>query len=134
MKTEIDFPPPGDAEVRATAWALDQLDSAERAAFEQEMDDSPELAVYAHEMRGFCATVGAELPLMEASAGLDGRRETVVAALSQAPAQVIQGNFIQRHWKGLSLTAAAACLALGLRPLWLENPPSTSGSLACVPA
>lgn len=124
MKTEIDFPPPSDAEVRATAWALDQLDSAERAVFEQEMDNSPELAVYAHEMRGFCATVGAELPRMEASAGLDGRRETVVAALSQAPAPVIQGNFIQRHWKGLSLTAAAACLALGLRPLWMENPSS----------
>ncbi|MDB6135945.1 MAG: hypothetical protein JWM59_4188, partial [Verrucomicrobiales bacterium] len=58
---ETDFPPPGDAEIRATAWALDQMDSAERAAFEKEMAADPVLAAYAREMRSFCATVSAEL-------------------------------------------------------------------------
>ena len=39
--------PATDAEVRAVAWALGQLDPAEAAAFEREMAASPALAAYA---------------------------------------------------------------------------------------
>ncbi|RYD32779.1 MAG: DUF3520 domain-containing protein [Verrucomicrobiaceae bacterium] len=122
---ETDSPPPGDAEIRATAWALDQMDPAERAAFEKEMAADPALAAYAREMRSFCATVSAELEAgTDASQlTLQDRRAPVVAALSQSPAgkAVVRGNFVRRHLLGLSLLSAAACVTLVMRPAWLPD-------------
>ncbi|MES2705315.1 MAG: von Willebrand factor type A domain-containing protein [Verrucomicrobiota bacterium] len=141
---ETEFPPPGGPEVRATAWALEELDAEERAAFEKEMAADPQLAAYAREMRVFCAEVGAELPPETDDSQLtmeEIRRSPVIAALSQSPdsgptgnagtdatagngsGRVVRGNFLRNHWKGLILTtAAAACLTLTLRPAWLPDP------------
>lgn len=144
---ENECPPPGEAEIRATAWALGQLEDLERAAFEQKMASDPALAAYAQEMRAFCAEISLELPT-EADESLftlaETQRAPVVAALSEAAAKVVQVSFVRRHWRGLALVstaAAAACITV-MRPVWLpegrmstatgrqsgpgNNPPSTS--------
>jgi secreted protein with Ig-like and vWFA domain len=122
MKTEIDSPT-DEPRVRATAWALGQLTPEETAAFENEMAANPGLAAYAREMLGFCSIVSQELlPHYDEASLPEPRRASLVSALS---AQAKPRPFLQRHWQGIALTAAAASIVLSLNPQWLiRNQPN----------
>jgi secreted protein with Ig-like and vWFA domain len=122
MKTETDSPA-DEPRVRATAWALGQLNPQETAAFENEMAANPGLAAYAREMLGFCSIVSQELlPHYDEASLPEPRRASLVSALS---AQAKPRPFLQRHWQGIALTAAAASIVLSLNPQWLiRNQPN----------
>ncbi len=123
MKTETDFPPANEAHVRATALALGQLTPEETIAFETEMATDPDLAAYAGEMRQFCSILGHELPTPNESGQLpEASRDRVIVALGQAATHPPHQGFFKRHWKSLSLTAAAAAgIIITLRPHWISG-------------
>ncbi len=122
MNTETDFPPNGDVRVRATAWALGQLNPDDAAAFEGEMTSDPDLEIYAREMQHFCRFVSLELPPHEADLVLpEPRRAPVVAALSSELVSEKRHIPFNRPLLALGLSAAAACLVLTFEPHWLEG-------------
>ena len=138
MKTETDFPPANEAHIRATAWALGQLTTEETAAFETEIAVDPALAAYAREMESFCSILGGELQPHPEESSLPGpRRASIVTALSAVPAQAKPRPFLQRHWQGIGLTAAAAAaITLMLKPQWQTPAPilTTPRIAAATPA
>ena len=91
-----------------TAYALDELDPAERAAIETELRDQPALARECAEMRRFTAELRAELQAEESTPLAPEQRAAVLAA-----ARIVPGP--RAWWKMPWLqSAAAACVIVGV--------------------
>ena len=115
---DVDVMPPEDP--RLTAYALDELEPAERAEFERQLAESPALRAELDSLRDLTEQLAREFQGEPAPVLEEKDRVTVLAAVKEpAPAVVATaaGPRKSRRWV-LSLVAscAVACLAVWLKP------------------
>src|SRR5262245_2585177 len=89
----------------ATAYALGELSAAERAAFEQQMENDPALAALARETKDFCSLLDGTLRDPVPSLA-EENRAALLAAAGRRRKPVI--------WIPWLAGAAAACVAGGM--------------------